>query len=128
MNGKFDFKYRKIIVHVSIKGIDKIAKMRFILDTGASFSIINTNAMKSLGYTKKDFTKTERLQGFGGNRKNVNFLKLKSLAFLGVQRNNFEIGAADFSSNMLFDGILGIDFFKNHKLCIDLKKGFISLD
>lgn len=128
MVGKFELKYRKIHIDISVKGFEGIRDLIFIIDTGASYSIVNKKTLKALGYTNKDFFKTERLQGFGGNVKNVNFLKLNSIAFLGLQRNNFEVGITDFKANVFYDGILGLDFFLNHKLCIDFKKGIVELD
>jgi len=124
----FHLKYRKIPITVSIKGNEGIRDFRFIIDTGASYSIINEKILKPIGYSKNDFFKTERLNGFAGNSIVVDFLKVKTFNCLGLIRRNFEIGAMEFSPRAFYDGILGIDFFLNHTLCIDFKKGKVKLD
>ena len=45
-------------------------------------------------------------------------------------RNNLEICAYDFFSYQLitdFDGVLGLDFFEDNKLCIDFKKNLLTI-
>jgi len=127
MIDRFEIKYRKIPIEVSIKGIEKLGYFTFIVDTGASHSIIDKNFIKTIGYTANDYTKTENLSGFGGNIVKTSFVKIKSLSSLGLIRRNFEIGVMEFSSKAFYEGILGIDFFLNHKLSIDFKKGIIEL-
>ena len=129
MIDSFEIKYRKIPVKVSIKGKIGIVECNFILDTGASHTIINEEFIKTIGYSRKDIESTEFLRGFG--KKNVNeipFLLVKSFLCLGLVRRNFNLGFCEFSSSIFYDGILGVDFLLNHKLCIDFKKGTIELD
>ncbi len=128
MVDNFEIKYRKIPINVSIYGVEKIGYFTFIIDTGASYSIINEKLLKPIGYSKNDFFKTERLNGFAGNSISVDFLKVKTFNCLGLIRRNFEIGAMEFSPRAFYDGILGIDFFLNHILCVDFKKGKVKLD
>jgi len=109
MIDKFEIKYRKIPVEVSIKGVFKIGYFSFIVDTGASHTIIDKNFIHSIGYNSKDFIKNENLSGFNGSVAKVPFLKLKSLNCLGLTRRNFEIGVIEFSARAFYEGILGID-------------------
>lgn len=128
MVDNFEVKYRKVPVKISIKGSAGIRDFVFIVDTGAAHSIINSKLLKSIGYSQKDCFKTESLSGFGGNSIEVDFIRVKSAFCLGLLRTNFVLGCNEFRSTVFYDGILGLDFFLNHKLCIDLKKGLISLE
>ena len=124
---KFDIKNRKIPLTVSITGTNGIREFNFILDTGASVSVFNLRLLESIGYSRKDYFKSENLKGFGGSRIKADLLKVKSAKSLGLKRNNFIIGVIDFGYTTYYDGILGVDFFLNHKLCIDFKKHEIEL-
>ena len=127
MIDSFEVKYRKIPVKVLIKGKTGIRDFIFIVDTGASHSIINAALLKSIGYLSSDYCKSENLMGFGGNSIKIDFLETRSIFCLGLKRSNFVIGVHDFKLSTFYDGILGVDFFLNHKLSIDFKNGIIEL-
>lgn len=58
------------------------------------------------------------------------FFTTKSLESLGIKKNNFEICSYDFLGNGIlseYDGVLGIDFFQNNKICIDFIKSEITI-
>ena len=53
---------------------------------------------------------------------NSHIFEIKSLESLGIKHNDFEICSYDFLGNGIlseYDGVLGIDFFQNNKICID---------
>jgi hypothetical protein len=61
---------------------------------------------------------------------NVYIFKTKSLEGLGIKKKNFEICSYDFLGNGVlseYDGVLGIDFFKDNKICIDFVKSEITI-
>ncbi len=124
----FKIERRKIPVKISIKGLLGLMECNFIVDTGASHSIINSDLLRTIGYYKKHEYKKEMLTGFAGHSIDVPFLKVKSFMCLGLTRRNFDLGFIEFRSTIFYDGILGIDFFLNHKLILDLKHGIIELE
>ena len=56
--------------------------------------------------------------------------KIHSLSALGIHYHEVEVCAYDFLANNILteiDGVLGLDFFKNEKLCIDFEKSEITI-
>ena len=57
--------------------------------------------------------------------------KFKEIEALNsVEKENFEIVSYDFLGNGIlseYDGVLGIDFFKEHKICIDFIKSELTI-
>jgi hypothetical protein len=55
---------------------------------------------------------------------------IREFKALGITRQNIEICAYDFFAHQVlaeFDGVLGLDFIDDYKICIDFKKSFISI-
>lgn len=55
---------------------------------------------------------------------------LKTFSAIDTILTNIEVCAYDFFANHLltdFDGVLGLDFFKNVKFCIDMKNSEITI-
>ena len=50
---------------------------------------------------------------------------------LGIQETNFEVQVYDFIAHGVtsnYDGVLGLDFLKKRKFCLDLPNGEITID
>ena len=98
------------------------------MNTGATQSIIDGELLKSIGYSRSDIDYTKKVRDFGGKAIKIDFVKIASIKSLGLKRDNFLMGMHEFSVYTFYDGLLGIDFFLNHKLCVDFRKGIIELD
>jgi predicted aspartyl protease len=125
MTHEFLINKRKIIVFVKIKGIDDVSEFKFILDTGASKTIIDENAAIELGFDLKKMNIGDRLMTVGGGM-NSKILKLPKLSLFGKDVVNFEVSIIKFPPQItLFaDGLIGMDFllqFKNIKFDFDAK-------
>jgi len=124
MKQPFTLNKRKIIVSAEIKGIAKTRSFDFILDTGASKSIIDESVAVALGFDLNKL-KTERLTTVGGG-KNSKILKLPKVSLFGKDMINFEINVLDFPHQITYfaDGLIGMDFllqFKNIKFDFEEK-------
>jgi Aspartyl protease len=100
------------------------------LDTGASHTTIDLNVLYMEGYTLNDVIGTTQFEGATGAFDTYIF-KVKKFTCLGITKHNIEIAAYDFLTHHLlsdFDGVLGLDFFNEHKFCIDFKKNLITLE
>lgn len=56
--------------------------------------------------------------------------RIPRITALGITREAFEICSYDFFNNNIFstfDGILGLDFLRNNKICIDFRKSIITM-
>ena len=68
---------RKLIVFAQVKGVNEYRKLRFILDTGASKSIIDEGTVRRLGFELNLLQPGDRLMTVGGgmNSKMLNTCK-----------------------------------------------------
>ena len=118
MKHTFILDKRKIIVFATIKGIEIEKNFKFILDTGASKSIIDSNVVSSVGFDLRKL-ENERLTTVSGGA-NSKILKLPKFSLFGKDTVNFEVNVLDFPPQILYfaDGLIGMDFllqFKNIK-------------
>lgn len=102
---------------------------RFLLDTGASNTIIDFNALLIGGYNFKDVLRQVEVETANGIIE-AHIFNIKSISALNIQKQDFEVASYDFlASGILseFDGVLGLDFFEKNKICIDFVKSEITI-
>jgi hypothetical protein len=100
------------------------------LDTGASHTTIDLNVLYMEGYTLQDALRTSRFEA-ATSVFDAYIFKVKKFTCLGITKYDMEIAAYDFLSYHLladFDGVLGLDFFKEHKFCVDFSRNFITIE
>ena len=110
---------RKIIVFAQVKGINDDRELIFILDTGASKSVIDNGAALRLGFDLKRLKAGDRLMTAGGGV-NSKILKLPKLSLFGKDLINFEVNILKMPPQITYfaDGLIGMDFllqFENIK-------------
>jgi hypothetical protein len=114
-----------IIVLASVDGFD----LRLALDTGASNTIIDLTALLIAGYRKADVVDIVEIET-GKGIIQADVYKTQALKTLGISQANFIICSYDFLANSVLtdiDGVLGIDFFRSRKLCIDFDRREITV-
>jgi Aspartyl protease len=122
---ELDERYNVIIVDALLDGF----AIRLMVDTGASNTVIDLTTLLVNDYEfsqRKGEVKVETAKGVA----NAYIFKTKLLEGLGIKKNNFEICSYDFLGNGIlseYDGVLGIDFFKDNKICIDFIKSEITI-
>jgi hypothetical protein len=102
---------------------------RFLLDTGASNTIIDFNTLLIGGYNFKDVLRQVEVETANGLIE-THIFNIKSISALNIQKKNFEIASYDFLASGIiseFDGVLGLDFFENNKICIDFINSEITV-
>jgi predicted aspartyl protease len=125
MKHEFSVEKRKIIVVTQIKGINDLMDLKFILDTGASKTIIDGGAVLRLGFDLKMLKTGQRLMTVGGIV-HSKILKLPKLSLLGKNMINFEVNVINLSPQITYfaDGLIGMDFllqFQNIMFDFDRK-------
>ena len=99
------------------------------LDTGASNTVIDLAALILLGYEVKDSLRMVEFETAKGSL-NAYVFKVKEISALGIKRTDMKICSYDFFNNNIFSemhGVLGLDFFKDCKFCIDMVDKVISV-
>jgi predicted aspartyl protease len=115
-----------ILVNIEI---DQKYELKMILDTGATNTTIDSNALYLLGHDLKDSIGTVEIETANGIIETEVF-EIDSFASLGIEKVNFEIQVYDFIAHGIFsdyNGLLGLDFLEGTKFCIDTNENTISI-
>ena len=116
------------LIFVNIE-IDKKYELKMILDTGATNTTIDSNALYLLGYDLKDSTGTVEIETANGIIETEVF-EIDSFSSLGIEKEKFEIQVYDFIAHGIFsdyNGLLGLDFLEGTKFCVDTNENTISV-
>lgn len=82
-----------------------------------------------LRYSFSDFYGHTEFETASGNLE-TQYVKIKKFHCLGIDMSSFEICTYNFAANGIYpeyDGMLGLDFFQNNKICIDFVKSEITI-
>ncbi len=115
-----------IIVNASIS---KKYKFRLVLDTAATHTTIDSNVLYFSGYELKNSKGEQEIETSNGIIV-VETYDLEQLECLGIIKPNFEVQVYDFLAHGItsdYDGVIGLDFLREHKFCIDIVKREISI-
>jgi len=115
-----------ILVNVEI---DNKYELKMILDTGATNTTIDSNALYLLGYDLKDNIGTVEIETANGIIETEVF-EIYNFKSLGLIKERFQIQVYDFLAHGIFsdyNGLLGLDFLEGTKFCIDTNKSTIVL-
>jgi len=116
-----------IIVNVEV---DNKYGLKMVLDTGATNTTIDSNALYLLGYDLIDNVGTVKIETANGIIE-TDIFKIAAFESLGLKKENFEIQVYDFLAHGIlsdYNGLLGLDFIEGKKICIDLSKETIVIN
>jgi hypothetical protein len=114
---------------IILKGQIITNDISFALDTGASHTVIDLSPLLIAGYEIKDSIGTVPIETAAGVL-DAYIFKIASLTVLGITRYDIEICSYDYFNNHIFpdfDGVIGLDFLQNQKICIDFRKSIITV-
>ena len=119
MTYKFRIYKQTIIVKAKIEGVKDIRGIDFIVDTGASKTIIDESAAIRLGYDIKQLKTGDRLMTASGIVWSKS-MKLPKFSLLGKDLENFEVNVLNMPRELTYfaRGLIGMDFllqFENIK-------------
>ena len=116
-----------IIVNASIEGK---FKFRLALDTAATHTTIDSNVLYFSGYEFKNSKGEQEVETSNGIII-VETYDIQHLECLGIIKTDFEVQVYDFLAHGItsdYDGVIGLNFLKEYKFCIDIGKGEVSVD
>jgi len=99
-------------------------RLRLLVDTGASFTILPIQALEDLGYDIRNPVRRQELFT-GQGRIYAPVVSLSWFNCVGQLIENFEIVAHDIPSNVRLDGLLGMDFLCRFRAVISVSSGEI---
>lgn len=99
-------------------------KFNFLLDTGATLSIIDSNSLKQMNYI--DLKETGSVYGMEGNKIDVNYVELNLKYKSQIYNDEFQVvdmssafNQVKAESGVTLSGILGSLFFKKYQYVLD---------
>jgi predicted aspartyl protease len=101
--------------------IDGRYKLRVAVDTAASHTVLDSNALYMVGYELRESIASEPVETANGVI-STDIFRLTKLQSLGIERKDFDIQVYDFLAHGVlsdYHGLLGLDFFENETLCFD---------
>ncbi len=114
---------------IILKGQLSDGDISFALDTGASHTVIDLSPLLIAGYEIKDAIGTVQIETAKGIL-DAYIFRVSELNVLGITRKNMEICSYDYFNNHIFpdfDGVLGLDFLSDNKICIDFRQSIITV-
>ncbi len=120
-----DEDHNVILVDAKLNGFS----VRLLLDTGASNTVIDLTTLISTGFHFKDSIDKIKIETAKGIVE-ADVFNVKQLESLGIIQQKYAVTAYDFIGNGIiseFDGVLGLDFFENNKICIDFVNNEITI-
>ena len=128
MTYKFRRESESGLILVNIE-IDDRYELKMILDTGATNTTIDSNALYLLGYDLKDNVGTVEIETANGIIETEVF-EVNVFSSLGLTKEKFQVQVYDFLAHGIYsdyNGLLGIDFLEGVKFCIDTRENTISI-
>ena len=128
MTYKFKRENVQGLILVNIE-IDYKYELKMVLDTGATNTTIDSNALYLLGYELKDNIGTVEIETANGIIETEIF-EIDTFVSLGLKKSKFQIQVYDFIAHGIFsdyNGLLGLDFLEGTKFCIDTNEDIITL-
>lgn len=127
MTLQFDPEEGLVIVPTKIYGPTGDSLVRLALDTGATATMVNWDILVLLGYdpaVERDRTKMTT----GSGVEFVPRIPVKRIEALGQGRTDMPVLCHTLPSSAMVDGVLGLDFFRGHRLILDLEDGCVVLE
>jgi len=119
---------RRIIVAAEVKGINDNREFDFILDTGASKSVVDEKVAIRLGFDLKRLKTGDRLMTAGGGLSSK-ILKLPKFSLFGKDLVNFEVNVLNMPPQITYyaAGLIGMDFLLQFEhIKFDFKKKIVE--
>ena len=101
--------------------------VKFVVDTGASYTLISNAVAYDLGIELGANPKTMPFQTANGLI-NAPITNIESISIGGLEIRNLAIAIHDAVPDPQIAGLLGLNFLSNFKMDIDTQKGFLHLE
>jgi len=115
-----------ILVYIEL---DKMHSLKMVLDTGASITTLDINPLRMAYYPVKDVIETTTVETASGMME-LDIIQTKAISAFGHTVSNMKVQMYDFLKQGIisdYDGLLGLDFFKNTVFTIDMDEQTIEV-
>ena len=126
MSTPFDPRLPVIVVPALVVGPSRVIRVELALDTGAGQTMIRPRFLVSAGYNPSRAVRQKQFRSVTGSA-TASIIDVQGLSCLGHMRTNLPVIAHDPPPAIIYDGLLGLDFFRGHVLTLDFIAGRIRL-
>lgn len=124
-----DYRYRVdkklIVIPVLLYGKRGRVKSQFILDTGASFTIIDHSLASILGYSAREGTGLSTVSSVVGKERGYRVI-IQALEALGKKLSQMEVACHDLKEQGV-EGLIGMSFLEQFDWCVHPEHKMISV-
>lgn len=121
----FRLDHRLMLVEVRLSGPRGTFDTEFIVDTGASYTIIDYRLAENLGYSRKDSFSPSRVSSPLGKEEGYR-IRIEAMEALGKRFSPFEVACHSLYEQGV-SGLLGMTFLENFDFCIFPSKQIIRV-
>ena len=107
--------------------LNKKASAKFVVDTGASYTMISSAVAKELAIDTEQNRQTAPFQTANGVIQ-APLVSLDSITVAGMEIRNLTAAVHDLLADPRVAGLLGLNFLSNFRMDIDTQKGVIHLE
>jgi clan AA aspartic protease (TIGR02281 family) len=107
--------------------LNKKASAKFVVDTGASYTMISSAVAKELAIDTEQNRRTAPFQTANGIIQ-APLVSLDSITVAGMEIRNLTAAVHDVLADPRVAGLLGLNFLSNFRMDIDTQKGVIHLE
>ncbi len=114
-------------VQVRLTGPSSTVVRQFAIDTGSTYTVVAPDVLTSIGYGSNDVERwvpmatVTRLERAG-------LVLVTSLRALGIERQNHPVLLHEIPPAVRLDGLLGLDFLRGSRICIDFRSGVLEVE
>lgn len=105
----------------------KTAIVNFAIDTGASRTLLNEDVIQEIGINLSSVSETDSFSDATTDHI-VPVIKLKSISLGDSSVKNMETLVYNLPEEFHIDGILGLNFLRHFKVCLNFEKGVLTLE
>ena len=123
---RFDPASFGIVLFTTIGHDDVKRRLKMVLDTGATYSMMPWHVAEELGYDPA-FSKNRMSINTANGQIHVPIIKIESMSVLGKIVKNCEMLIHDLPETSHVDGLIGLNFLKHFLITIDFNEGILEL-
>lgn len=127
MKCRLDIQGSVIPLKVRIEGEIEVKKINMALDTGATYVMLPWEIAEVLGYEPELSKERINMITASGVEK-APLITLKAVDVLGKRAENIKAIVHDLPQESYVDGLLGLSFLKNFKVCLDFREGVLEIE
>jgi Aspartyl protease len=127
MSVRFNPHYPLIVIPGIVGGAGASWRLTLAVDTGATQTILNTSALVAAGYDPSGWGPPVPIVGVTGAA-HAHGVVVRYLSAMNWRRADFSVLAYQLPPTLRVDGLLGLDFFRDHLLTIDFLHGEIDMN